>query len=29
MDLFSIIWKIILDNEIDRKDLEKFDKYCL
>ena len=29
MDLCSIIWKSILDVEKDRKDLEKFDKYCV
>ena len=29
MDLCSIFWKSILDIEKDRKDLEKFDKYCV
>ena len=29
MDLCSIFWKSVLDIEKDRKDLEKFDKYCV
>ena len=29
MDLCSIFWKSILEIEKDRKDLEKFDKYCV
>ena len=29
MDLCSIFWKSILNIEKDKKDLEKFDKYCL